>query len=404
MILSFDIRAYAASPDPYVFNLANPTIVSAQYSSSSLYFSYSNGFSVNVTDSLNSFSEKAVLYPMYNPRLGPPRYYYISYSGQTIPDSSFPVGTQFRFTATPDFSDQDRISVDYTVSLGYSGYVYSLEYNDDGVFTQLYVFPGILRNDLLTSDTFVTTPSGFNPVSSRFELYYLDLSGAEHLLVSSTGGASVSMPSLFPVVINDVVSDIIFKYHSDTTIATRDYAEPAGIDHAVVTAIVGLDPLMFVLNPPDTFFLVKIWDSLLDILKSLGSHIGQTVDSILSSIGNAVGSTLNNILTAIQQLSLGWQAPPDRGAEASQFIGDIGDVSGDIDSANDAIESLVPRPPPDSVLSTLPPDFVAPVDQSVVTMKQSVADIMSNQLILSMLLIVFTLALGRYILFGKSGS
>lgn len=117
-----------------------------------------------------------------------------------------------------------------------------------------------------------------------------------------------------------------------------------------------------------------------------------------------VNNNLTQILEQITNIKNEITSSPEQDQYSQQLVDQIDSLLSQISELNEQIQDVTIRPPPDSILPTPPQDLLPPVDPVGQSGYQFVSSFLESPLILTFLLMVFTLALIRYVLFGKSGS
>lgn len=124
--------------------------------------------------------------------------------------------------------------------------------------------------------------------------------------------------------------------------------------------------------------------------------------------GADYSSILQQILTQLQNLKseasniLGQvTSTPSQDQAAQAIVDQIEQTMQEIEELNQQIEDNTNRPPPDELLPTAPAELLPPSDGAAVVGYDAVSSILASPLMMSLLVMVFTLAFVRYVLFGK---
>lgn len=131
------------------------------------------------------------------------------------------------------------------------------------------------------------------------------------------------------------------------------------------------------------------------------------LEKIYNILHDSVVDLLQDIKSAISGLGSANDPTPSQSQVASDFKDSAQDQKDKIDQAQEEIDQNTNRPPPESLVPTTPPIIVdgqiGGGDEVALSAVTGVSDLLGSQLILSMLLLVFTLAFVSYVLFGKKG-
>lgn len=117
-----------------------------------------------------------------------------------------------------------------------------------------------------------------------------------------------------------------------------------------------------------------------------------------SGLSEVLNAMANNLYLIRSQL----QSSTAQNNASKAFVSQIDELMSQIDQLNQTIEDNTFRPPADSILPSPPSDLLPPSDAAASLAFSSISSILSHQVILSVLIMVFTLAFSRYVLFGKS--
>lgn len=275
-------------------------------------------------------------------------------------------------------------------------------------------FTGNMRGQFGLTD--VTSPTkNYFIYFSTTEIYYIDRDGREVVLLSST-----HPNSLLKLNINvDIYSyvDSIHVRFSDIQRESFDaFTYRANHSYYFVPRLaLRIDSDIDIgYAPPDEDIPLQIWSQILKILEYLQNPMQVTLESILQAIkdgGSATGAvtvivqqinnTVTNIANTVNNVLQALTPDPSQGDDANVFESAIGGLSDAVESDASALESLSPRPSPSDVVSTISPDIISPSDPDVKRGISVFSDVMSSPLVMPVLIVVFTLATVRFILFGK---
>lgn len=133
------------------------------------------------------------------------------------------------------------------------------------------------------------------------------------------------------------------------------------------------------------------------IIDSSASAIFQIRDAVIQ-----VPTLLNQILAAIQSLAGGFVASPEQQQKSEELLENVEDISGQIDDQNQIIEDNTYRPPAEEIIPSAPAELLPPADPAVIAGYDVIKEILAHDLFLKIMMMVFSLAFLRYVLFGKT--
>lgn len=151
---------------------------------------------------------------------------------------------------------------------------------------------------------------------------------------------------------------------------------------------------------------------ILQAIRTLGTTVSKGFSDVLSEIrsGNSTLNTilamLSTVLSAIQDISGNqFSPPPEQSAAANQYKDDMQQSLDKIDESNKIIEDNTNRPSADSIVPSAPPIIqdgkIGGNDAAAVSMVEGIGDVLAFPMILSNLVLVFSIAFLSYVLFGK---
>lgn len=136
---------------------------------------------------------------------------------------------------------------------------------------------------------------------------------------------------------------------------------------------------------------VPFEDKVLDLLQRIYTTLSPEMTGILYQI-----------LQAIKDSSAGMAVSPDDKQAAEDFRQEVGEKADVIDSMAQEIEEKQNRPAVADIVPVVDTTVINPTDPAAVDGMQVVSGILSTPLLLQMLMVVFSLAFLRYVIFGKS--
>lgn len=149
-------------------------------------------------------------------------------------------------------------------------------------------------------------------------------------------------------------------------------------------------------------FLRSVLDTTLSSIKeaieNLASSIGGDVTTIINNIDNSV----NQVNDTLTQINNNITSTTEQNQASQDMVDEMGQIRDQIDDMSKQIDDLTNRPPPDSVLPSIPPYIGNPPDDASQVAQTAIKSMFANSIILPFMVMVFTLALVRYVLFGKS--
>lgn len=115
-----------------------------------------------------------------------------------------------------------------------------------------------------------------------------------------------------------------------------------------------------------------------------------------------VVSGLQDINQSIQNIYNEIQSSPEDDQYADELLEQLQGIMDSIDELTQQIEENTNRPPPESLVPSMPPVLVTPPDAPSQDGRTAISDILATSIITNILIMVFSLAFLRYVLFGKS--
>lgn len=113
-------------------------------------------------------------------------------------------------------------------------------------------------------------------------------------------------------------------------------------------------------------------------------------------------TSLEVVIQELQQIQQTVQSSPEQDADSQQLLDEIQSLLDEIEELVTVINDNTYRPPPDDILPSMPPSVLPPSDEAAVVGRDAIVGIMSSEFMVGILLLVFTLAFVRYVLFGKA--
>lgn len=124
-----------------------------------------------------------------------------------------------------------------------------------------------------------------------------------------------------------------------------------------------------------------------------------TLDSILEALQSF---DLSSIVDELQSIKDMITSSPSQDQAAQEVLEKVEEILDQIDELNQMINDNTNRPPPDEIIPSSPPQLLPPTDSAGMIGFDFTKSFLEQPLILSILVMVFTLALIRYVLFGKA--
>lgn len=250
-----------------------------------------------------------------------------------------------------------------------------------------------------TSKTFglPSSPSPAGSTLSGCTLGFYDSSNVFHPISSfSPSQFSVSFDSTISYSVNSAVSRIGIKFDLSSI--------PSG-SRSTYVSIGYYGYVYYHLGITSQSFSGVSEDNRTDVVK----YVVPRLDEILASIGSNLWQMVKNGFDSVISAITGSRddPTPSQSQAASDFKDSAQDQKDKIDQAQEEIDQSTNRPPPESLVPSTPPIIVdgqiGGGDEVALSAVTGVSDLLGSQLILSMLLLVFTLAFVSYVLFGKKG-
>lgn len=111
---------------------------------------------------------------------------------------------------------------------------------------------------------------------------------------------------------------------------------------------------------------------------------------------------LTEINQSIQNIINQITSSPEANADSEAMVEHMEQLQDRIDELTQQIEENTNRPPPEDLVPSIPPVMVSPSDPAAIDGRKAISDILSSSFLTTFLLMVFSLAFLRYVLFGKS--
>lgn len=112
-------------------------------------------------------------------------------------------------------------------------------------------------------------------------------------------------------------------------------------------------------------------------------------------------SSLEVVIQQLQEIQQAVQSSPEQDSDSQQLLDEVQSLLDEIDELVSVINDNTYRPPPDDILPSMPPSVLPPSDEAAVAGRDAIVTIMASEFMVGILLLVFTLAFVRYVLFGK---
>lgn len=121
-----------------------------------------------------------------------------------------------------------------------------------------------------------------------------------------------------------------------------------------------------------------------------------------SSGTDRVIQQLQQVNQSIQNVYNEIQSSPEDNQYAEELLEELKSIMDTIDELTQQIEENTNRPPPDDIVPSIPPVLLAPSDVPSQDGRTAITDILASSFLTNILIMVFSLAFLRYVLFGKS--
>lgn len=125
------------------------------------------------------------------------------------------------------------------------------------------------------------------------------------------------------------------------------------------------------------------------------------VPDSISDNSEVVGG-LSEINVSIQNIINQITSSPELNADSEAMVEQMEQLQDRIDELTQQIEENTNRPPPEDLVPSIPPVMVSPSDPAAIDGRKAISDMLSSSFLTTFLLMVFSLAFLRYVLFGKS--
>lgn len=139
---------------------------------------------------------------------------------------------------------------------------------------------------------------------------------------------------------------------------------------------------------PDNIYSAQL-DQIIEYLKDMVN--GASGDSVI----------LQQIFQTLEQIRSIVTSDPDMDDYSQSYLDQIDQIMEEIEELNKTIDDNTNRPDPDDLLPSAPSELLPPSDDAAAAGYEAVSSILASPLMLSLLVMVFTLAFVRYVLFGK---
>lgn len=108
-----------------------------------------------------------------------------------------------------------------------------------------------------------------------------------------------------------------------------------------------------------------------------------------------INQSIQNIINQITSSS-------EANADSEAMVEHMEQLQERIDELSQQIEDNTSRPPPEDLVPSIPPVMVSPSNPAAIDGRKAISDMLSSSFFTTFLLMVFSLAFLRYVLFGKS--
>lgn len=137
-------------------------------------------------------------------------------------------------------------------------------------------------------------------------------------------------------------------------------------------------------------------------------EMANTLQSVLSALQSS-GGDVSGIASALNDVNSKLQSTLDQITSSGvddeytqQILDDMDELMNKIDDLTQQIEENTNRPPPEDIVPSIPPQLLPPTDETAIAGRDAISGILSSSFFVTFLLMVFSLAFLRYVLFGKS--
>lgn len=139
-------------------------------------------------------------------------------------------------------------------------------------------------------------------------------------------------------------------------------------------------------------------------LNELNAKLQALYNLIASQNGNIDGivSQLSSIVDSLSSIAEQLTSSSEMNSEAEAIVEQMEQLQDRIDELTQQIEENTNRPPPEDLVPSIPPVMVSPSDPAAIDGRKAISDILSSSFLTTFLVMVFSLAFLRYVLFGKS--
>lgn len=137
--------------------------------------------------------------------------------------------------------------------------------------------------------------------------------------------------------------------------------------------------------------------------KLQGATIQFVPDDTSSSGGSQqVVEQLQQVNQNIQNIYNEMQSSSEDNQYADELLDQLDQLMDSIDNLTQQIEDNTSRPPPEDIVPSIPPVLISPPDAPSQDGRTAISDILGSSVVTSFLIMVFSLAFLRYVLYGKS--
>jgi len=135
---------------------------------------------------------------------------------------------------------------------------------------------------------------------------------------------------------------------------------------------------------------------------SLETKIDQSTTQITDTINQSTGQVTTAITDSSNRVIAAVTSKPEQNQAATQYKDDMSQTTTQIQDNVQAIEDKTNRPDPEKTAQDIDPlEKLDKTDQSYLAMKDGIKQILSNEFILTIMLMLFGFAFVAYVLFGK---
>lgn len=191
-----------------------------------------------------------------------------------------------------------------------------------------------------------------------------------------------------------------------TSYGLRWYYKDADIVSASADTLTGLSLFCEVFDYSVWVFEEVSLGTVITVIDSnftkLEATINDGVEKLEAALADSTNKTTQAIQTASGQIVAAVSSTPAQNQAASDFTNEMGELTGNIKDNVGKIESGHQRPDPDDIKQQVDPlEKLDPTDDTYMTMKNGLADLLGSEYILTLLLMVAGFAFIGYVFFGK---